>query len=374
MADKQQITGSYMYAELKRAWAELTAPGQMFEVHTVDIRGVPTRAYIHAPASLRDVWMAAAGHATADYLIFEDERISYAEAHRQAAALAATLAAMGVVPGDRVAIAMRNYPEWMMAYWAITAMGAVVVGMNAWWVAHEMAFALQDSAPKVLIADRERLQRFDEIRSDFAAMQAIAVRAEGVAGDWSLPWEDATDSEAELPPVDIDPDCGRLYLLYIRYHGETQGRPADAPRLCEQHHERGLCQRRAAAGARLRRGRGARGAGRGRPPARAPRDAAVPCHGEQLRGPGRDPRRRQPDPHVQVGRAPGTGDYRAGTHHDVFRRADDDPRNHDASGFRDARHVLPKDDRRRRCRDAAGSRRQGARVHARARDRTRVTG
>jgi acyl-coenzyme A synthetase/AMP-(fatty) acid ligase len=68
---------------------------------------------------------------------------------------------MGVVPGDRVAIAMRNYPEWMMAYWAVTAMGAVVVvGMNAWWVAHEMDFALQDSAPKVLIADRERLQRF----------------------------------------------------------------------------------------------------------------------------------------------------------------------------------------------------------------------
>jgi hypothetical protein len=70
MADKQQITGSYMYAELKRAWAELTAPGQMFEVHTVDIRGVPTRAYIHAPASLRDVWLAAAGHGDGDYLIY----------------------------------------------------------------------------------------------------------------------------------------------------------------------------------------------------------------------------------------------------------------------------------------------------------------
>jgi long-chain acyl-CoA synthetase len=96
--------------------------------------------------------------------------------------------------------------------------------MNAWWVAHEMAFALQDSAPKVLIADRERLQRFDEIRSDFAAMQAIAVRAEGVAGDWSLPWEDATDSEAELPPVDIDPDSDAC----IFYTSGTTGRPKGA--------------------------------------------------------------------------------------------------------------------------------------------------
>jgi long-chain acyl-CoA synthetase len=97
--------------------------------------------------------------------------------------------------------------------------------MNAWWVAHEMDFALQDSGTESAHDRRPRaLQRFDEIRSDFAAMQAIAVRAEDVAGDWSLPWEDATDSEAELPPVDIDPDSDAC----IFYTSGTTGRPKGA--------------------------------------------------------------------------------------------------------------------------------------------------
>ena len=78
-----------MYDELKRAWAELTSAGQMFELQKSDIRGVSTLNYKHAPASLRDVWLASAGHAERDYLVYGDERISYREAHRQVAAVAA---------------------------------------------------------------------------------------------------------------------------------------------------------------------------------------------------------------------------------------------------------------------------------------------
>ena len=78
---------------------------------------------------------------------------------------------------------MRNYPEWMLSYWAITSMGAVAVGMNAWWVPHEMHYGLEDSAPKVLICDRERLQRFEEIRDDFPDLIVTAVRLEDEAPD-----------------------------------------------------------------------------------------------------------------------------------------------------------------------------------------------
>lgn len=213
-----------MFADLKRAWNELTSPGQMFEVQTVEVRGVPTRAYAHAPPSLREVWLATAGHGDTDYLVFGDERITYAEAHRCSAALAASLTDMGVAPGDRVAIAMRNYPEWMLAYWAVTGMGAVVVGMNGWWVPHEMAFALEDSEPKVLIADRERLQRFSECEGDFSQVQLIAVRADGSEPENAMSWEAATGGDGPLPDVQIDPDADAC----IFYTSGTTGRPKGA--------------------------------------------------------------------------------------------------------------------------------------------------
>jgi long-chain acyl-CoA synthetase len=213
-----------MYAELKRAWRELTAPGQMFEVQVAPVRGVEMLTYVHAPASLRDLWLASAGHGERDYLVYEDERISYAEAHRRVAALASTLANMGVNPGDRVAIAMRNYPEWMLAYWAVTSMGAVVVGMNAWWVAHEMDYALKDSQPKVLIADEERLQRFAEIRADFPELAVMAVRPKTALPDWASAWDAAIDGDAALPEVTIDTDADAC----IFYTSGTTGRPKGA--------------------------------------------------------------------------------------------------------------------------------------------------
>ena len=61
--------------------------------------------------------------------------------------------------GDTVAIAMRNYPEWMIAYAAITSIGAVAVAVNALWTADEMAHGLTLSEPKVIIADQERIDR-----------------------------------------------------------------------------------------------------------------------------------------------------------------------------------------------------------------------
>ena len=64
---------------------------------------------------------------------------------------------LDVAKGDRVAIAMRNYPEWIAAFAAITSVGAVAVPMNAWWQTDEMVFALDDSGAKVVFADADRL-------------------------------------------------------------------------------------------------------------------------------------------------------------------------------------------------------------------------
>ncbi|MEM6775756.1 MAG: class I adenylate-forming enzyme family protein [Pseudomonadota bacterium] len=213
-----------MYAELKRAWGELTAPGQLFEVERAPVRGVEILSYRHAPPSLREVWLSTAGHAERDYLVYGDERITYADAHRQVAALAAQLAERGIKPGDRVAIAMRNYPEWMLAYWTIVSMGAVVVGMNAWWVPDEMDYALKDAEPRALIADRERLQRFADLRGDYEDMIVIAVRCDDELPDWAESWASLIGAGGDLPEVAVDTDSDAC----IFYTSGTTGRPKGA--------------------------------------------------------------------------------------------------------------------------------------------------
>jgi len=213
-----------VYQQLKSVWDEYTSAGQIFAVNTVDIAGIPTRNFTHAPPSLREFWLGAAQYGEREYLIYQDERYTYSQAQQYSAALANWLHQQGVVAGDRVAIAMRNYPEWMLAYWAITSMGAVVVGMNAWWVPQEMHYALTDSQPTVLICDRERLARFVEIQSDFPDMCVLTVRIEESLSQGFHTWKDALDTEPQMPETTIHPDDDAC----IFYTSGTTGKPKGA--------------------------------------------------------------------------------------------------------------------------------------------------
>ena len=212
-----------MYNELREAWDELTQPGQMFEINTVEVAGNPLKAFALAPGSVRDMWLGTAGYAAADYLVYGDERWTYQQAHDEVASIAAWLAANGVQQHDRVAIAMRNYPEWMLAYWAITSMGAVAVGMNAWWVPEEMEYGLQDSSPKVLICDAERFQRFAGMRGSFPELAVVVVRADDTPAD-TVAWSELLATESVMPEVSIDPDDDAC----IFYTSGTTGRPKGA--------------------------------------------------------------------------------------------------------------------------------------------------
>ena len=73
----------------------------------------------------------------------------------------------GVRPGDRVAILAANSPEWIVTFWATVALDAIAVGLNAWWTADEILYALSDCEPKVLVADVKRLARLEATRSTF---------------------------------------------------------------------------------------------------------------------------------------------------------------------------------------------------------------
>ncbi|HWD68222.1 MAG TPA: class I adenylate-forming enzyme family protein [Caulobacteraceae bacterium] len=206
------------YEELRKAWGELIAPGAPFEIDTIEVRGHPCRVYRNAPLNVRTLWLATAAYGERDYLVYQDERLTYAEAHAKVRAIAGWLASQGVRRGDRAAIAMRNYPEWLLIYWACVASGVAAVGMNAWWVTDEMAYALKDSTPKVLFCDAERLARLPQT----SGIVVVAVRAE--AGPGILPFSDVLAHEEALPDVEVDPEDDAC----IFYTSGTTGVPKGA--------------------------------------------------------------------------------------------------------------------------------------------------
>ena len=143
-----------MYKEYKEAWAELISSGADFEIEKIDVRGTPTNTYKNALPTLRHMWEQTRQFGDRDYLVYQDERISYSDAHKIVDSVATWLLQNEVSHGDRVAIAMRNYPEWLLSYWATLSVGASVVGMNAWWTEPEMLYAIKDSKPKVIFLDQ----------------------------------------------------------------------------------------------------------------------------------------------------------------------------------------------------------------------------
>ncbi|MCP4962866.1 MAG: acyl--CoA ligase [Actinomycetia bacterium] len=202
-----------MIEHFNDAIEQLTAEGQPFAITTTEVRGVPVKAYAVAPPNMRLIWEASAAYGDADYVVYEDERYSYTDAHAHVRSLAHALVdTYGVLAGDRVAVAMRNYPEWIMSYWAITSIGAAIVGMNAWWTGPEMEYGLRDASPKVLICDHERLHNVEPHLTTLRAehpLDVIAVRTEGELPDGVIGWGDVVDpasAPATLPSVDIHPD------------------------------------------------------------------------------------------------------------------------------------------------------------------------
>lgn len=203
----------------EQALAGLTGPDGPFALVAGEIRGVPVRLFRNAPPTLRDFVQGARAKGDAEYLVYENERYTYAQVLERVDALAAALVRHhGVGTGDRVAIAMRNYPEWIVAYFAATAIGAVAVGLNAWWTTEELDYGLRDCGARVLLADPERLERAAPLLADLAprGLRVVAVRADAAA---ALPagverWEDvlAAHAGAALPDVAVDPDADAMIL------------------------------------------------------------------------------------------------------------------------------------------------------------------
>src|SRR5580698_1577506 len=157
----------------------LTAPGQMFEIDEIEIRGVLTRVWKNCPQSLKVILDMSRGYGERDFLVYEDERTTFERHYRIAASIARALESrFGITKGDRVSIAMRNLPEWAMAFWAIAGAGGVAVPLNAWWSGPELHYGLLDSGTSVAFVDSERLVRLRQYLPDLPDLKAVVVTDE----------------------------------------------------------------------------------------------------------------------------------------------------------------------------------------------------
>ena len=149
-----------------------------------------------------------------EFLIYENERLTYGGVHKRAVALAKSLQDLGVRPGDHVAIAMRNYPEYCPAVEAILAVGAVAVTLNSWWEREELEYGLSDSGARFAFVDHQRWLRMEPFRNMLDLGIAIA-RPEGDLPEGVLNMADLMEPSAgdALPsqPIDTDSDAVIMY-------------------------------------------------------------------------------------------------------------------------------------------------------------------
>jgi len=212
--------------------AILTAPGMRFEMDEVDIRGVQTRVWKNAPPNLRAIAMLGASHGEREFVIYQDERVTYDAWFRAVATLAHEFQAMGIGKGDRVALAMRNLPEWPVVFFAAVTIGAICVPLNAWWTGGELAYGLANSGTKLLVCDEERWERIAELRDQCPALESVLVTRQEGALDGASRLEDILGTPNDykdlparaLPEVEIVPEDDAT----IFYTSGTTGKPKGA--------------------------------------------------------------------------------------------------------------------------------------------------
>ena len=205
------------------AFARITAVGEPYElVDRDDIRG-PVQTFVNAPTSLRQLYEDAVSDV--EFVVAEDQRWTFAEFWNDAATIGHLLVHdLGVRKGDRVAISMRNYPEWMLAFTAATSVGAIAVAMNSLWNVDEMAYGLTDSGAKVLFADAERLALLESMADPIEGLQVVAVRHTGSpAADVELAGRMAEIGSVPMPEVDIAPTDSALILYTSGSTGHPKG-------------------------------------------------------------------------------------------------------------------------------------------------------
>lgn len=140
--------------------AAVTAEGGLLPLGTVERWGTQLPVIAVTPPSLTAYFAHyAAQHRDAEFLVMGAERLTFGQVHDAATRVARALVGRGIRVGDRVGIAARNSPAWIVSYMGVLMAGGVATLLNGWWQADEFAAAIADVAPVLLIADTPRAAR-----------------------------------------------------------------------------------------------------------------------------------------------------------------------------------------------------------------------
>jgi len=199
---------------IKPAIEKLTAPGGQFELVDVTVDGRVLRAYKNAPETLPELLNAARAHGQKEFMSYQGDRWSFDRYFAAADALAGRLQAEArIKPGDRIAIAMRNRPEWAVAFAAAVLVGALPVPINSFGTGPELRSAIETVTPRVLFCDVDRLKRLEP---DLAALgcHVVVVGAPSDPQRGLLGFDElAAAGGPARKPVQVRPDDAALLLF-----------------------------------------------------------------------------------------------------------------------------------------------------------------
>jgi long-chain acyl-CoA synthetase len=182
---------------------EFTKEG-LFEIKDEVIRGNTYSVFANLPQTLRDYFQFPLMHGEWDFLAYEDETYSYQEVLNTSAGLAHVLVNnFDIQKGDKVAFSMRNYPEWINIYMAVTSIGAIAVPLNSWWQGEELEYGVTHSESKLFIGDGERLDRLQGLLKQ---IPRISVRCDASKYTNTLAFDDMVNPKDSFPEVEIHPE------------------------------------------------------------------------------------------------------------------------------------------------------------------------
>lgn len=200
--------------------AGLTGPGAPFELVREEVLGAPVTLFANRRRALHEVLADSVQHGDRPYIVSLEEELSFAEHAAQVSSLAQALREEhGVRQGDRVAIAAANTTEWILTFWAVTSLGAIAVGFNAWWSARELGYGLEHAEPVLVVADDKRRALLADSPVPVLGLDDVRRLA-------------AAHPDAPLPSADVAEDDPAVIL----YTSGTSGRPKGAT-----HSHRNLC-------------------------------------------------------------------------------------------------------------------------------------
>jgi acyl-CoA synthetase (AMP-forming)/AMP-acid ligase II len=194
--------------------AQLFGPGGPFATAAEPVLGERMTVFTNRTRSLRAYVEQSLTFGDAEYLVFGDRRITFTEHARAVASVAKVFhERYGIGKGDRVAILAANCPEWIVAFWATVSLGAIAVAINGWWTGAEIGYALEDSEPKLLVADRKRLAR---LGGEDPGMPVLEIESE-----FEALWRH--DPGASLPTIAIAEDDPATILYTSGTTGRSKG-------------------------------------------------------------------------------------------------------------------------------------------------------